>query len=250
MKRLLLSLFLLAACAVSYAQQVYNMSFDDWSRKGVTWYPYAKGTPESRRVWDSANPGLKPLRANVAFPEYEHVAVPGHGKAAAKVVSRKVLWAFVTGNLYIGRFVKVVNFSGAEMYYGTPFHARPKSMSGYVHYIPGKIDYAKKPYQSMKGRSDEALIEVALYGWKEPRHFVSNDGPSHRGKEDPQLVGIATLVLSKDTGGYIPFEITIDYCSDAAPTYLFIAALSSRFGEFFTGSSDSVLYVDEFKFNY
>ena len=58
------------------------------------------------------------------------------------------------------------------------------------------------------------------------------------------------MILSKDTGGYIPFEIKLDYVSDATPTYAFISVLSSRWGEFFTGSSSSVLYVDEFRFNY
>ena len=45
-------------------------------------------------------------------------------------------------------------------------------------------------------------------------------------------------------------EIKIDYHSEAIPTYIYISAFSSRFGEFFTGSSKSVLYVDEFRLNY
>ena len=59
-----------------------------------------------------------------------------------------------------------------------------------------------------------------------------------------------SLVLDKDTGGYIPFTIDLKYVNDKEPGYLFIAVLASRLGEFFTGSSKSVIYVDEFQFNY
>lgn len=59
-----------------------------------------------------------------------------------------------------------------------------------------------------------------------------------------------SLVLDKDTGGYIPFTIDLKYVSDKEPGYLFIAVLASRLGEYFTGSSKSVIYVDEFTFNY
>ncbi len=240
----------LLLCVAAGAQQIYNMSFDHWSKKGVTWYPYPEGASGSRKAWDSANPGIKPLGTNVAMPEYKHVAVSGPGKAAAKIVSKKVLWAFLTGNLYTGEFVRVVKLSGAEMYDGVPFSGRPRSMSGYCHYIPGVIDYAKAPYLSKKGKKDEGQIEVALYGWKERKHFISNDGPSTPASEDPALIGRAVIVFSEDTGDYVPFEIKLDYVSEATPAFAFISVLSSRFGEFFTGSSSSVMYVDELRFNY
>ncbi|MBQ4388569.1 MAG: PCMD domain-containing protein [Bacteroidales bacterium] len=64
------------------------------------------------------------------------------------------------------------------------------------------------------------------------------------------LGSLLSLVLDKDTGGYIPFTIDLKYVSDKEPGYLFIAVLASRLGEYFTGSSKSVIYVDEFTFNY
>jgi len=250
MKRLVPILLLILSTQLLFGQQIPNMNFDSWSKRGVTWYPYAKGASESQKAWASANPGLKPLGTNATMPEYKHVAVAGPGKAAAKLVSKKVLWAFLTGNLFTGSFARVVKFSGAEMYYGVPFHGRPKSITGYFHYIPGTINYAKAPYLAMKGKQDEGMIDVALYGWKKPLRFISTDGPSKPATEDPDLIGLATLVLDKSTDGYVPFEIKIDYRSNATPSYVFISVIASRLGEFFTGSGDTVLYVDEFRFNY
>lgn len=247
MKRFLTVFFLLLPYCLGAQEQVYNLSFDQWSRSKGTWYPYADG---GEKVWATTNPGTSILRINSTVPEYEHVAVPGPGKAAAKIMSRKLVWAFLSGSLFTGEFVRVVKFSGAEMYNGTPFHSRPKSLSGYVHYQSGTIDFAQEPYLSMKGKADQGQIEIALYAWKERQHFVSNDGPSTPADRDPAFIGGGVITLDKDTNGYIPFEIKIDYRSEAIPTYIYISALSSRFGEFFTGSSQSVLYVDEFRLNY
>lgn len=251
MKRVLLTAMaaLLLSCAAN-AQQLFNMSFDTWSKQGVSWNPYPENATDRQRVWDTANRGLKPLGINVTLPEYEHVAVAGPGKAAAKIVSRNLLWGFITGNLYTGRFVRVVKLSGVEMYNGTPFRGRPKSLSGYYHYAPGTIDYAKEPHQSMKGKTDSGRIEVALYAWPQAQHVITTDGPSPDPDADPLLVGRAVLKLTRATDGYVHFELPIEYRSDAVPTYVGLSVLSSALGEFFTGSSKTVLYVDEFQFNY
>lgn len=232
------------------AQQLYNMGFDIWSKQGVSWNPFPKDAPDSQRVWDTANRGIRFFRINVAEPEYKHVAVSGPGKAAAKLTSRNLLWGFVTGNLYVGRFVRVVNFAGVEMYNGAPFSGRPKSLSGYYHYLPGSIDNVGKEYPSLKGKTDSGRIEVSLYGWSAPQHVVSNDGPTPDPEKDPALIGRAVLKLDKATDGYVHFEIPIHYRSGATPTYVGINVLSSALGEYFTGSSETVLYVDELEFKY
>lgn len=247
MRKVLTALLLFVSCSLLAQEQLDNMNFDQWSRVKGTWYPSSKN---GKSVWGTSNPGTSILRINSTVPEYDHVAVAGSGKAAAKIVSRKLVWAFLTGNLFTGEFVRVVKFSGAEMYNGVPFHSRPKSLSGYYHYRPGTIDFTDDDHESMKGKRDQGQIEIALYGWKQRQHFISNDGPSIPATQDPALIGYARLTLKEDSGDYVPFELKIDYRSDATPTYVYISALSSRMGEFFTGSSGSVLYLDELQFNY
>ncbi len=249
-KKAFISLLAVLLAASMQAQQVYNMDFDHWSKSSGAWNPYPKGAAEPLRVWDTANKGLSLLGVNGTMPEYGHVAVAGEGKAAAKIVSRKVVWAFVAGNLYTGRFVRIVNFSGAELDFGVPFTARPKSLSGYVHYIPKTVDYARKPYLDRKGKLDEGYVEVILTDWDHPDKVVTNDGGFVDGEHDPHVIGRAVLDLTRDTGGYIPFEIPIEYKNGKTPKYVVITAASSRFGAYFTGGTGSTLYVDEFRFNY
>lgn len=236
-------------CPFIQAQQLYNMNLDEWSKQGSSWNPFPKGATEEQRVWDSANRGMKVLGINTTMPEYEHVAVPGPGKAAAKIVSRNVTWCFAAGSLYTGHFYRVVKFSGIEMDNGTPFTSRPKSLSGYYHYLPGVINYAKEPYLSRKGETDNGQIEVALYDWPEVLHLVTNDGV-YNPEADPHLIGRGVMTLTQATDDYVYFEIPIDYRKDATPTFVGICILSSALGEYFTGSSHTVLYVDELRFNY
>ena len=230
--------------------QLANMGFDQWSKESGAWNPYPSGAAASLRVWDTANHGLSLLGVNGTMPEYDHVAVPGKGKAAAKVVSRKVVWAFVAGNLYTGRFGRVVRFSGAELFFGVPFHARPKSLSGYFHYRPAPVNFARPPYEGMKGKPDRGMIEVILTDWKEPYHIITNDESFIDGATDPHVIGRAFIELDRDTGGYIPFEIPFDYRNGKTPTHVVIIISSSRYGAYFTGGSGSELFVDEFRFNY
>ena len=91
---------------------------------------------------------------------------------------------------------------------------------------------------------------MALYAWPEASHIVTTDGPVPDPEKDPLLVGRAVLKLTRATDGYVHFELPIEYRSDAVPTYVGISILSSALGEHFTGSSKTVLYVDEFRFNY
>ena len=132
---------------------------------------------------------------------------------------------------------------------GTPFTGRPKSLSGYYHYLPCVINYAKEPYLSRKGETDNGQIEVALYDWPEVLHLVTNDGV-YNPEADPHLIGRGVMTLTQATDDYVYFEIPIDYRKDATPTFVGICILSSALGEYFTGSSHTVLYVDELRFNY
>ena len=232
------------------AQQRYIMDFDSWSKSSGAWNLYAKGAPSSDHVWDTANHGLSLLGINGTMPEYKHVAVAGEGKAAAKIVSKKVLWAFVAGNLYTGRFGKIVNFAGAELFFGVPFQGRPKSLSGYVHYIPKKIDYAREPYLDRKGKTDTGYVEVILTDWDNPYHIVTNNEGFIDPSKDPHLIGRGKLTFTKDTGGYIHFDLPVEYRNGKTPKYVVITATSSQWGAFFTGADGSTLYLDELRFNY
>ena len=53
------------------------------------------------------------------------------------------------------------------------------------------------------------------------------------------------------TNGYIEFTLPLTYKSTTRiPRYIVIAASASKYGDYFTGSTSSVMYVDEFSLIY
>ncbi len=242
-------LFPLLLFAQASGPQIYNLSFDDWSKSKGAWNLYPLKPSSDKKVWDSANHGLSLLGKNGAEPETEIVAVPGPGKKAAKLHSEKVLWAFAAGNIYTGEFKRIINFSGAEITLGTPFNGRPKSLSGYYYYIPKRVNYAREPYLWMKGKMDIGEIEVMLTDWDEPFHVITNDD-QFVDMNDPHIIGHGKMKIKEATDGYVHFELNIDYRDDRIPKMVYITAASSYYGGYFTGGNGSTLYLDEFQFNY
>jgi len=231
--------------------QLYNMGFDLWSKHKGVWYPYDKSaTAEQKCVWDSGNAGLALAGINNVTPEYKHVAVSGSGKAAARLESKKLAWAFIAGSLFNGKFVRLVEMKGAETNLGAPFSGRPKSLSGWYHYIPAKINHTGKKYESLRGKTDEGLIELLLMDWTKPHNQITHKTGFIDPDTDPHVIGRATLVLKKGTSGYVHFDIPLKYNNGKTPRYAVATITSSRYGGYDTGGAGSVLYVDELKFNY
>lgn len=248
-RSIILSVVIAFAGISAGAQQLPNMSFDQWSKKGGGWNPYPKDSQTT--TWDTANHGLSMFGINGATPEYEHVAVPGKGKAAVKVETKQALGILVAGTVYTGKFLKIVKMSGAKIRMGVPFTGRPKSLSGYIHYIPGKIDVASKGMQRYIGTTDNARIEISLReGDFEIMDSTADNFKNEQGASYPGTVGHGVMHFNKDTGGYIRFEIPIEYLNDHTPTNIVISATSSRYAQQYTGSTGSVMYLDELKLNY
>lgn len=246
MKKLLLLAGALFLCSSAlYAQkQIENSSFDNWEKVGKVWYA---------QHWDSANKGTSTLGKNVTEPEESFLAVKGPGKKAVKMASQFIgvlgIGKFASACIYTGHFVKVVGTSGSQLSFGVPFDCRPASLHGYYSYHPGVINYADKDHKSLLGTTDHASVEIYLAVWKEP-FLVDNTRGINLTSKTPGVIGYGVLDFSTSTNGYVEFDVPVTYTSDATPTYIVIMSNSSRGGGYFTGSTDSVLYIDELELRY
>lgn len=256
-KYITLLCLLLSAGAVVSAQNVrYNLLLDNWHKEGGVWY--ASGE-KGDKLWGSGNNGTATLGKNITEPEDEFVAVKGRGKRAARLKSQFVgvlgMGKFASACLYTGHFIKLTGMSGARFSFGIPVSGRPKSLHGYYAYKPGIIDHADKSVSHLKGTRDHGHIEIYLTTWKEP-FIVDNSG--RKSKEghmnlSPQtegVIGYGMLELDKATDGYVEFNIPVVYTKNMNPTYVCIMSSSSKWGGHFTGSTDTVLYLDELELRY
>ena len=91
-------------------------------------------------------------------------------------------------------------------------------------------------------------IYIALGDWDEPVEVRTD--PKNRkvfDENDPHIIAFKKIVTSKEESSYIPFELELDYRSTSrVPNYIIITATASQYGDYFTGSTKSTLYVDEF----
>ena len=224
--------------------QFENLSLDNWEKQGKVWYALH---------WDSGNKGTATIGKNVTEPEENFVAVKGKGKKAARLKSQFVgvlgMGKFASASLYTGQFVKMVGTSGAQLSFGVPFTGRPKSLHGYYAYTPGTIDYAGDSMKSKLGKTDHGRIEIYITVWSKP-FLIDNTKGLALNPKSADVIGYGTLDLSTATNGYVEFDIPIVYTSDATPTYAGIMAASSKWGDTYTGSSGSVLYLDEMELRY
>lgn len=166
------------------------------------------------------------------------VGIAGIGKLAA-------------GNIFVGEFGGVEGTNGI-IYLGQPFTYRPTKLKGYYKYNGGTIDYTNNLHSDIMGAPDSLLIYIALGDWDNRVEVRTN--PNNRkpfDPNDPHIIAYNQLVSERSVTEYQPFELEFKYRSTSRiPTYIIITATSSKYGDEFTGSTNSVLYIDEFSLEY
>lgn len=230
------------------AGTIPNMGFDLWYKNGNIWYPNENS---SNFYWDTANGGSDAVSVYPTSPEYDHKI---GGAAAAKLESKSVaLVGLAAGNIYSGKFVKAntsLSNPGAELDWGVSFTSRPIALKGYVDYRPGTVDKANAPYTSMKGRTDVGIVQAFITDWGSPFRISTSSGIFVDMDNDSGIIARGTMDVSQ-TSGYMEFVIPLTYRNTTRiPRYIVIAASASKYGDYFTGSTSSVMYVDEFQFIY
>ena len=229
--------------------QLYNMGFDYWSKNNDNDnidVPYAQdATDEQKSVWGSGGDMVAALGYPTVIAEHDFVAVPGEGKAALKLRTQKVIGKLASGSVFTGKMGSINFFTmSANLEWGIPFTSRPAALEGYACYKPMEINTAENPYKDKIGETDSGHIFVLLTDWDKPfkvsppSTLVDFDG-------DPAIIGYGKVVFDKEMGGYERFQADIEYRNDRTPKLITIVAASSALGDYFTGGTGSVLYVDE-----
>lgn len=236
--------------------QLYNMSLDEWSKKGsVNVCCGADVNDQDRVVWGSANEATSILGIQNCLPESSKVAVAGNGKQAAKIQSRYInsllVKKFASGTLFTGQMDKINIMKGnASLKWGIPFTLRPKSLHGYACYQPVAISHTKAPYDDKKGQMDTGVIYVVLGDWNGQVTVDPAESMFLDVNNDPAIIGYGIVSYNSHMDDYQEFTINIDYRSDRTPTRAIIVASSSELGDYFTGGDGSTLYLDELRFIY
>lgn len=234
--------------------------------------------------WDSGNVGgtYMPPLVNVNPTTQETVDVHTSGGSAAKLASQFVGFMgagkFAAGNLYTGHYYEtIVSPMGAKLFFGNSFTSRPTKLKGWFKYnrgtnvnYPEGDDARKLELQATGG--DLCSIYIALadnkgldgggqnyafeidntLGADEPDNFKYKNAIDFS-EANPHIVayGCITDEEAKGTGSWQEFIIDLKYRDlNRIPKYIIVVASASKYGDYFTGSTSSVMYIDDFELVY
>ncbi|MDE7401784.1 MAG: PCMD domain-containing protein [Muribaculaceae bacterium] len=233
-----------------------NGDFNQWSQevfslnKAMMWVPWNEN---GERYWDTGNRGSITLKVNLTTPT-DYVPAGTTGKAArceTKFVGLGLLGKLASGSIYTGTYVRTDGTNGV-LDFGRPWTLRPTKLRGYFQYQAATIENASAEFAELKGRPDTCHIYVALADWTEPFNVRTNpDNRNLFNKDSKSIIAYGELLYSGNMTEYKPFEIELEYRDKSRiPTYLQITCSASKYGDYFTGGAGSLLYVDQFSFDW
>lgn len=242
-----------------------NGDMDDWYQSGKTWYPVSENDYNiSGSFWDSSNPGTTTgagalVNKNPTQGNSNIVHTPG-GKSAelkSQYASAFGIGKFAAASLYTGKFNSLVGTNGAKIDFGQAFASRPTALHGWFRYTNGKIDYrgGNTPEGVAEiGTDDLCSIYMALA--KAP-HQLDNTKTStfFDFENDDNIIAYGQLPDAEavsTNNEWKEFTVTMTY-KDLTPQtqyYLIIVCSSSKYGDYFTGSTDSTMYIDDLELIY
>ena len=250
---------------------------------GPCWYPFSSVTD---MFWATGNPGGTSLgeKYNLTYPVYKsanpaNVPADSTGEVSAFMGSQSVLnMKFAAGNLFVGHYGETLG-TNAKIYFGRPINenVKPVALRFKVKYARGGINWitinnkyqaastgveyhiGSKQIKIVGGQPDVAKVFLCLTDWTEPHCVNSADEKTFF---DPRtaagVFGLGyfdsdttpELVVEK-TDEWHTMTIPIEYSNpEIVPSVLLLTFTCSGYGDYFTGSDASWMYVDDIELLY
>lgn len=232
---------------------IYNASFESWYTSGKI---EIASENESHKYWNSSNGGAAKYIGSVTTQDKSFVH---SGNSSAKLASKYAVVKFAAASLFTGDFIDLIGTSGAKLDWGVPFNSRPTALKGYMSYTPGPITRGSQPSgvgAPNKNDNDACQIYCALV--TELFHVANASAAGYEmsttidWQNDLRVVAYGELTQNtSDNDAWKEFNIPLVYHTlTTKPTHLIIVCSASKWGDYFYGSDSSVLYLDDFEFEY
>ncbi len=248
-----------------------NGGFEEWSQPGKVVYPYLS---EDQAFWDSGNKGAATAGKTIC----DGMAYPRPGSAGqycayleSTLASVAGIGKFAAGNIFVGTYAKTDGTNGI-INFGRPFATHPIALRGWVKYTQGQIDKigtVPTGTDLKVGDMDQGSIFIALGTWspeeygnaspypevnkweQSPVQVYTKDQSTFFKKDGKDVVGYGELILNETVGEWRQFTIKIEWRdTERVPTHMMIVCSGSRWGDYFTGSTKSRMWLDDFELIY
>lgn len=239
-------------------------SFEDWSTYSASTLlgtkdvilPWSVGD-KGASFWGSGNEGAATADKVLTNKSGD---MKHSGNSSARLASDAAMGIIAAGNLFVGEYVKTDGTDGV-LSVGRPYNgSHPRKLKVWANYRPGNSVTVKKenkeylPAGFGEG-NDHGQIYVALTtAAVEIRTKAKNR--KLFSKDDSEVIAYGEVTWTEAFGPdgallevEIPFEYN-DRAKTVKPTHLVIVASASKYGDYFSGSSSSVMYLDDFELVY
>lgn len=239
------------------AFQPENASFEYVSGSCPLWI-YGEG---QSMWWDSGNKGSSMGSRNLTTQDG---SIYKDGKYSLKLASTSILGNFAAGNVFTGQFLGTESLKYGILGWGRPCTSRPKALKVWVRYTPGTVDFGG---HIPAGESDNGIIYVAVGDWQSTDSsygaewpvVVRTKGPSLFDPHDSGTIGYGEQIFTENYGtdtetSMKEITIPLDYEGyggyDRKPKSIIIVAAASRYGDYYEGSTSSVMWLDDMELIY
>ena len=243
------------------APQLPNAGFELSKMDGKTLLLYGD---KEIMFWDSGNKGSSTMDINVT----ELSSEKKHG--GEKSLKMKSQWVganlgitkfgkFAAGNVFTGEFLDTEHTYYGILGWGRPWTARPRQLKGYVHYTRGNVDYNEDNGKINIGDPDQGIIYIAFTnGDKEDGKDYPIVVHNYQAKrlfnpDEAKVLAYGEYVMKESTAGdeMVEFTIDIDWRNlKEKPANIIVVASASRYGDYYNGSTKSVMYLDDLELVY
>ena len=263
--------------------QLKNDGSTPTSQPGPCWYPFSS---LQDMFWATGNPGGTSLGEafNLTYPAYKsvnpnNVPADSTGEKSAYMGSQSVLkMKFAAGNLFVGHYGETLG-TNATVFFGQPMtqNIKPVAVRFKIKYSRGGINWItiNNKYQSAQtgteyhignkqikivgGQPDVAKVFFCLTDWSEPHCVNSADESTFF---DPRTAkGVFGLgyfdsdnnpeMVVENSSKWHTMTLPIEYSDpEITSTMLLMTFTCSGYGDYFTGSDASWMYVDDIELLY
>jgi len=248
--------------------QLPNSGFETFSNAESSKYysffnPASSDPALQTKWWGCGNKGSTTVGSSFAITKPDDMEKV-EGKYSLKMESQYVIIKFAAGNVFSGEYVKTIGMSGGVINMGRPFTLRPRKLTVWLKYKIGKIQqktlggYPDDDVVKV-GDNDRGTVWVALGDWSPKEYGGTADSPvevnttkkeTFFDSKGPNVIAYGNFVTDHDME-WTKVEIPLEYVSTSRrPTHIIVSCAASMLGDYFTGSPDSILWVDDFKLEY
>lgn len=244
-----------AGCTLSYVtpvgMQLPNAGFEEWYQDGA-YFPYAQGASP---FWLTGNEGSQMANTNLTTPKNDpRPGSTGTTSAYLKSTFASVLGIgkFAAGNLFTGTFT--VSGTNGTVGFGRDFafNAKPKSLSVWMKHNEGVIDNGNHA-----SGQDLCTMMVLITDWATPYAVNTKDESTFFTMDDlatmDGVIGYGYYQTHESNTEWKEYTLNITYREDMkhrSPRKVVVSFTPSGYGDYFCGSTNSWMYVDDVKFNY